>query len=97
MPYPQKGTRTSIDGPQRRSYGQNMPEEGAQQMGYGPDTPDPQEQRPPGRASAPDSSSSQVCTFMPYPLEESAYILLSQQDWMGTSAPVCITVDYYCI
>ncbi len=49
-------SRVSADGQQRRSYGQNMTDDG----GYEPETPDPQEQRGVSRASAPDSSSSQV-------------------------------------
>ncbi|DBB13970.1 TPA: hypothetical protein ACH3X3_000946 [Trebouxia sp. C0006] len=61
LPY-QPGTkgssasRVSADGQQRRSYGQNMTDDGR----YEPETPDPQEQRGVSRASAPDSSSSQV-------------------------------------
>ncbi len=64
LPY-QPGTkgssasRVSADGQQRRSYGQNMTDDG----GYEPETPDPQEQRGVSRASAPDSSSSQVCSL----------------------------------
>ncbi len=49
-------SRVSAEGQQRRSYGQNMTNDG----GYEPETPDPQEQRGVSRASAPDSSSSQV-------------------------------------
>ena len=61
LPY-QPGTkgssasRASADGQQRRSYGQSMTDDG----GYEPETPDLQEQRGVSRASAPDSSSSQV-------------------------------------
>lgn len=55
LPY-QQAAKASAEGQQRRSYGHNMTDDG----GYEPETPDPQEQRGVSRASAPDSSSSQV-------------------------------------
>ena len=52
--------RASMNGQQRHSYGQSLPDNGGQQVPYAPETPDPLEQRQPARAPAPSSNSSQV-------------------------------------
>lgn len=61
--HPPKGPstyRASMNGPQRHSHGQSLPDDGSHHLAYAPETPSPLEQRQPARAASPSTNSSQV-------------------------------------